>query len=563
MQHSQGGAVNMPSEDTTESKNEFTEDEIIARKESFKDRRLPLVLPPSHFVSIFIDWLSGLTDGYEEYQKLGALWLISSFCNHNVVVKLKQETVRPNITVYLFGKSTTSRKSTAVNRTRQVHESVTGSYLPNEDFSIEGYLESLSNNPTQHHVRDEVAGFLAKIHKQYNEGFNELECAIYDGQNFRKTLASKGNKEPKVFEIRNPYITKLYATTPDNYFKYMEIEDFLCGKEFRAIFTFPMYNKPKMSLGIETQEDVDKRTLTLNRAKSIYNFINNNDVTFTFEDDALNYYSEVTSKIEDAADKLDNSMLSSAVGRSQIHILKLAMLIELGKQKISTTITKESIAISANAVVSYFIPTLMDILDRMQEDVKTNMVEKVISVVRRNGGAVQHTKALHDAKLKSKDFSEVIATLEESETIERITETKTKKIYYILTEMKKNLDLTTFVVSPKNLPNPQNLPSLSISSSNSNEEILETLKNITQFDIVRIENSESEKFNDSLPCDAQQYKNIISHQSLHHNFTPGDEEIQEIREIKGINEVRKSYEEIKKIAIKHFDDFNEFEYTTA
>jgi hypothetical protein len=201
--------------------NLMSEEEIQARKNNFKSRRLVLPLPPTHFINIFIDWCRGLTDGYIDYQIVAALWLISSFCNSKVEVRLKQETVRPNLFITIFGRSTTNRKSTVVNKTREIYKQVTGKLLPNEDFSIEGYLESLSLIPVQHHVRDEVAGFLAKIHKQYNEGFNELECALYDGQDFKKTLASRGNKEPRVFDIRNPYVTKFYATTPDNYLKYM------------------------------------------------------------------------------------------------------------------------------------------------------------------------------------------------------------------------------------------------------------------------------------------------------------------------------------------------------
>ena len=528
-------------QETTPKIKELSVDEIKARKESFKDRRLPLVLPPSHFISIFCNWLRGITDGYEDYQTIGGLWIISSFCDYNVVVKLKQETVRPNISVTIFGRSTTSRKSTVVNRTRQVHESVTGSYLPNEDFSIEGYLESLDRNPTQHHVRDEVAGFLAKIHKQYNEGFNELECALYDGQNFRKTLASKGNKDPKVFNINSPYTTKLYATTPDNYFKYMDIEDFLCGKEFRTLFVYPTYNKNKMALGVETAHDIDNWLFVLKRASEIYNFIKNSDgIKFKFESGALEYYSEITSKIEDAADKADNSILSSAVGRSQIHILKLAMLIELGKDPISTTITKDSLAISANAVVDYFIPTLMDVVDMMQEDVKNNQVEKVIYVIRRHGGAIQHTKALHDTKLKSREFAEVIETLQESETVEKVIESTTKKTFYILTEMKKGLNLTTFLPmteKSKNLQNLQNLPSLSISHGRTDIEILETSINITQSD-ERRENEENKHNNAKTQMrEVEQSNNIISLQNLLPISTMRDGEIPEIREIKEIQTV--------------------------
>lgn len=468
--------------DTIETK-ELSLEEIRDHKESLKDRRLSFNLPEDHFVSIYCKWLSGLTDGYKEYQSMSALWLISSFCNHNVFTKLKQETVRPNISVTIFGKSTTSRKSTAVNKARLIHESVTGEHLPNQDFSIEGYLESLSGKPVQHHVRDEAAGMLAKIHKQYNEGFNELECALYDGQNFSKTLASRGKSSPKTFEITSPYVTKLYATTPDNYIKYMEMEDFTCGKEFRTIFVYPTYKKPRMALGVESEEDTENWIQVLERAKAIYDLIKfMGTVSFDFAEGALEYFSDITLRIEEEADKLDNSVLSSAVGRSQMHILKLAMLIELGKKQISKTITKDSLEIAANAVLSYFLPVLMDIVNLMQEDTKTNMIEKVISVLRRNGGAVQHTKGLHDSKLKSKEFSEVIETLIESETVERIIETKTKKVYYILTEQKEKLDITFFQASPKNPPNPQSLQDLQVSHVNNNERFLETFKNITQLE---------------------------------------------------------------------------------
>jgi len=258
-----------------------------------------------------------------------------------------------------------------VQKTREIYEMVTDELLFNEDFSIEGYLESLSVTPRQHHVRDEVAGFLAKIHKQYNEGFQELECAVYDGQNFKKTLASKGNREPKVFDIKDPYVTKFYATTPENYLRYMTIEDFLCGRELRTLFCFPNYSKSRKPLAMEEDEDHAKWFNLVGRAEKIYRFIEKDEISFSFDPEALEYYSKLTAEYEDFVDKEKNDMLSSAVGRSQIHILKLAMLLELGTEPISTTITKESIEIASCAVIKYFVPTLLDVIDRLQEDIKT------------------------------------------------------------------------------------------------------------------------------------------------------------------------------------------------
>lgn len=420
---------------------ELSLDEINKQKNEFKSRRLFLSLPPSHFICVFCDWCGNLTDGYEDYQIMGALWVLSSFCNYKVQVRLKQGTVRPNLFILIFGQSTKSRKSTVVQKTREVYEHVTGILLPNEDFSIEGYLESLDKNPQQHHVRDEAAGLLAKIHKQYNEGYQEFECAVYDGQSFKKTLASKGNKEPKEFNINDPYVTKFYATTPDNYIKYMQVEDFTCGREIRNLFCFPNYPKDKMPLALEEKTDEFRWLEVCDRASKIYDFIQDKkEITFSFDPEALEYYSNITSKLEDEVDKIDDDLLCSAVGRSQIHILKIAMLLELGKEEISTTITEESIEIAAGAVINYFIPTLTNVINRLQEDIKNNQVEKVISVLRRAGGSLQHTRALHNSKLKKKDFDEVIETLIESNTINRVIEKQSRLLYYILTEAQLNLD---------------------------------------------------------------------------------------------------------------------------
>lgn len=509
---------------------ELTSEQIQELKNEFSDLRLVMPLQDDHFVNVVCDWLSGLTDGYREYMVMGAFWLISSFCHYNVEIRLKQETIRPNIWVTFFGKSTRARKSTIIHKISSIHESVTGVHLPNEDFSLEGYLESLAANPKQQHVRDEVASFLAKIHKQYNEGFSETECAVYDGQSFRKILSSKGAKAPKTFEVENPYVTKLYATVGDNYFKYMTIEDYLSGRELRNMFVFPMYNKPSMALDVESNEDVQKWIIVLERAKKIHKFINSQEkISFKLDKEALGFFSRISSEMEESADKTDNSMLQSAVGRSSMHILKLAMLIELGKPEISTTITKESIAIATHAVLNYFIPTLLDIIDRLQEDIKNNMIERVTAVLRRSGGALQHTKALHASKLKSKEFAECIATLIESETIECVREIKTQKDFYILKDMKTKLDMGIF----ENPSNPQNLQNHPVTNDNIGQEILETLKNIVLFDRAGI----SKSYKDTHAGMNKQSKYNLSLQNHQDNSTIGEPEISGILVTQGTQDV--------------------------
>lgn len=58
------------------------------------------------------------------------------------------------------------------------------------------------------------------------------------------------------------------------------------------------------------------------------------------------------------------------------------------------------------------------------------------------GGEVHHSKALHDSKLKKKDFDDVIATLHESEAIEIkcILDKGITKTYYVLKATNINLE---------------------------------------------------------------------------------------------------------------------------
>jgi len=395
------------------------------------ERRLKLELPDDHFISEYVRWLSSLSDGYVDYQILCGFWLLSALTKGRVFLRLKQELIKPNIWGICVGTSTTSRKSTIVNKTRKVYEVATDTILYNDDYSIEGYLETLSQEPVSNHVRDEAAGLFAKFHKRYNEGIFEAECAIYDCQNYKKTLASGKDKKPKTFEINNPFVTKLYATTPDNLARYLTIDDFLSGYGYRLLYALPNYKHERMPLEVETREDVNAWANIMLKVKRIHLTFEsvNMDMSFAVEPEAMQLYNEILENLEIKADATKNDMLNSVIGRAQVHILKLAMLIELGKNTMSRTITTQSIIVASNMVIDYFIPSIMEVLERLSEDIRANKIERLRSIIRRLGGTATHTKLLRDSHLISKEFFECINTMIESNEITTETEVGKLKIY--------------------------------------------------------------------------------------------------------------------------------------
>ncbi len=408
--------------------------EIMTLHQSETERRIMMDLPDSHFISEYIKWMSSLSDGYRDYQILCALWILSALTRNRVCLRLKQDTIKPNLWIFIIGKSTTSRKSTIVNKTRRIYEMATDTVLYNEDYSIEGYLETLSHFPIINNVRDEAAGLMAKFHKKYNEGILELECAIYDGQSFKKTLASGKGKEPRIFEVNSPFVTKLYATTPDNFTRYMSIDDFTGGYGFRLLYCHPNFKKERKGLEMENEEDIVMWGRILSRVKILNKFFSEltEEMEFKITPDAMDYYNQTVYELENRAEELNNDLLNSAIGRSQAHILKIAMLLELGKNNISKIINIDSMRSSCELVINYFIPALMDIIDRLQEDIKYNQIEKTIGVLRKLGGVASHSKVLHDTKIIGRDFYECIETMIESKTVSKIRDKNSKVVYYRL-----------------------------------------------------------------------------------------------------------------------------------
>jgi len=407
--------------------------EIPVAEPPDRNRRLVVDLPEDHFITTYTEWMATVIDGYPEYAIAGGLWLLSAFCNRNVVLKLRQEHIHPNLWIVNLGKSTTARKSTSINKTRKIFEAVAEVTLSNDDYSIEGYLETLAQNHVLNNVRDEVGGLMAKFHKKYNEGIFDLECSIYDCENVSKTLAGGKNKEPKTFVVKNPRVTKLYATTPANYSRYMTMDDFASGYGMRFLYVYPQYKHKRMALALETEEDVHKWADVVMKSKQLFKrFDNYLEVNMIATDEAMAYYDEQCMALEDRADESGNGMIGSVIGRSEIHILKIAMLLEIGKAELSTTIGIDMMKVACDMVTQYFVPCIMDVMDEVDAWDAFSIVQNVVGKLRQLGGTARHSDLLRRTHLTSKEFRDAINTLVESQSIKTISSSNGGNIYTLL-----------------------------------------------------------------------------------------------------------------------------------
>lgn len=400
------------------------------------DNRIPdlsKLLPDDHFLNIFPSWMSRLTDTYYEFQVCGAFWELSAVTQGKVKLELKQGTIKPNVWFELIGRSTTSRKSTAVNNTSSIWAAVSGEILNNDDFSLEGYLESLSVNPVSNFVRDEVAGLFAKYKQKYNDGIFDAECTLFDGKNYKKTLASKGKKVPETFEIRDPFITHFYATTPDRLQGSLALEDFASGYGIRFLYAYPSYPKARKDIDLEDEEDTEKWGEVVTRLKTLYNYFSRTDsINFKITPEALRTYNNIASELENITDNILDGLLDSAAGRAQDYILKLAILIEIGKLKPSFEITQESIELASLLVINFFLPCFTSIRDLLYEDVKHNMIEKMLKIFRNKNGVCTKSELITLGHFLKSERDSALDALLECGAVEEKINSETKQHIYIL-----------------------------------------------------------------------------------------------------------------------------------
>jgi len=251
--------------------------------------------------------------------------------------------------------------------------------------------------------------FLQNITRSINEGIFDLDCKIYDGASIRKIKASGRNKDPQEYIIKNPYVTHLYATTPDKFTTVVELEDFSCGWGYRFLYAFPTYSKDRMDIEFGNNENIEAWGRVLTAVKTIYNkYLGVDEFKFTITKEALKLFNKISAELEDEGEKIQNESLDSAIARAEDNILKISMVLEIGKKEPSHEITEDSISIASLLILDFFLPSFSQVMDRILSDIKTNKIEKAISVIRKMGGTCNKAHLLKTVILQQKNAMKLL-----------------------------------------------------------------------------------------------------------------------------------------------------------
>lgn len=387
--------------------------------------RFECKLPSDHFVSRFMDYGAEVSDAYDEYWFAGGIFALAVVADKKIKVVLRQGALYPNLYVSINGKSSLSRKSTVVDKTESMLLLVlSGLSVVPAEFSPEAFTEHMSGSQHTAWVRDEASGVLSLMKKDYMRGFKDALMQLYDCRAYsRKLRTSQRKSEQTEFNVNDPYLNVLFATTDAALAANTDINDTLSGFLARFLFFFPTGKKSRWIPLEEGTEEISRHEgRVLEQLFGIANKIQdlNECAALHLSPEAAKYYTEWQRVREEKWVASNDGECQQIYSRLAPTVVKLGMLFELGSLDfdVSKPIRAEFIKEACRLVDEYFMPAAKAIYDIVGSNAEKNIIDRITLYLKNHNGKSTKRDILKAAKIKSEDFDSYISTMEESGVVE-------------------------------------------------------------------------------------------------------------------------------------------------
>ncbi len=406
--------------------NEISEEELNAYSLS-EGPKFECNLPADHFIRRFMAYGSDISDAYIEYWVAGALFALAVAADKKIKISLKQGTIYPNLYISINGKSSLARKSTVVDKTEamlcEVLPALRFSLVPTE-FSPEAFTEHLSDFNHSSWIRDEAAGVLSLMRRDYMRGFKDSLMQLYDSKPFFRKLRTSQRKNIKTeFRVDDPYLNLFWATTDASLGANTEQNDTLSGFMARFLFFFPQGKKSKwLPLEEGTAANSVFECVVRDQLKCIAEKMAGlpECTALHFSPDAAAYYTEWQRVREEEWTASNDGNAMQIYSRLAPTVSKLAMLFELGSPDFdaSRPIRAEFIEEACRLVDFYFMPTARAVYDLVGNNAEKNVIDRIIAYLKKHSGKATRKEIMRDVKIKSADFDDYLDTMQESNLVE-------------------------------------------------------------------------------------------------------------------------------------------------
>jgi len=415
-----------------------TKEEMLIKgmsQEEFDAYKLPtgpkftLNLPADHFITRFIGYGSAISDAYCVYWFMAALFILAVVADKKIRFVTKMDTFYPNIWIYILGDSSLARKTTAVKKANEMLKAALGFMYANacvpNTFSPEAFIEHMSDYPHAPWVRDEAAGVLSVMQKDYMRGFKDDLMQLFDCTPINRMLRTSHRKGEKTrFNVDDPYLNLFFASTGAALGFNLNLIDKETGFLARFVFAYPQGEKEcymPLDQGEAYHSELEEICISQLTTLAAKMAELPECVDMTHSPEARAYYNTWQETREKEAARLKDGYSSQIFSRLNPTVIKLAMLFEMGSADFDPTrpIREEYFVEACRLIDEYFMPTTRTTYDMIGSANKENQIERIFLYLSRNGGKATQKEIMRDVKIKSKDFAEYLLTMIECDLVEQ------------------------------------------------------------------------------------------------------------------------------------------------
>ena len=391
--------------------------------------RFKTSLEPDNFIQEFIRYGETVTDSYPDYWFASGLYCISVVVNRNAVVKLRQGPIYPNVWINILGLSSLARKSTAIDKADLTitAANIDSSCKMPDEFSPEAMIEMLDRQPRAYMIKDESAGLLAVMKKDYMRGLKDALMQLYDGKDINRELRTSRRKSDKTsFQVKNPYLNLMLATTPGSFAANTELLDVTSGWLPRFLHFFPNHAKERW---LPLEEGVPENDLL--SAGCHARLIKIKGEFYDLTEPRVMHLSSEASAYFIAWQKVRERELVEAkddrraqfYSRLAVYALKIGTLFTIGRAdyRDGMEISLNHMQEACRLVDEYFMPMAITVADLVGKAADKNQLDKIMAVLTARGGKLTKKELMRATHFKKKDIEEGLDALVESNEIRRVT----------------------------------------------------------------------------------------------------------------------------------------------
>ena len=396
-------------------------------EEEFNAYRMPdgpkfsINLPPDNWLSRYSAYGEEISDAYPDYWTAGGLFALAVLSDKKIRIELDQGIIYPNIYVSMNGKSSLARKSTVVNKTEDVliavRREIIRDRVPTE-FSPEAFTEHMSNHQHAPWIRDEAAGVLALMKRDYMKGFKDCLTSLYDCKPYERMLRTSQRKDKQTtFIVDDPFLNLLWATTDASFAANTELNDTLSGFLARFLFFFPQGKKAKfMPLREGTGKTSAFETVIIDQLREIYEKLQSMENTVMhLSPDAADYWEKWQKIREDETIATNDGAAMQIFSRSNPTVAKLIMLFELGQPGFDANhpIRLSFVVEACRLIDEYLMPTARAMYELVGSNAEKNVIDRIMVYLKSHNGCSTKNEIMRAVKIKGSEMTEYINTMVE------------------------------------------------------------------------------------------------------------------------------------------------------